>query len=487
MRVLLVASEAFPIIKTGGLADVVGALPRGPGAHGIDARLLMPAYPGTLGRSDADVDGAIPVGELLGVGPARLVPFGERGGLSGWLLDCPALFDRAGGPYLDEHGHDHHDNHLRFGLLCRVAALLATVEGLTGFGVDVVHAHDWQAGLVGAYFAAFGGRRPPTVFTAHNLHFSGRFDPAVLPALGLPASMHQVDGVEFWGSMSFLKAGVFFADRITTVSPTYAREIQTEMGGEGLHGLLATRRDVLSGIVNGIDDAAWNPGTDPQLSRTYDAGDSLEAGKAACKADVQERFGLLVDGAMPVVGMVGRLTWQKGVDLLLSTLPQLLASGAQLAVLGSGDPALQVALRGAAEHHPGRVAFVQAYDEALSHRLIAGADVLAVPSRFEPCGLTQMYAQRYGTVPVVRHTGGLADTVLDDDAHHGQGTGFSFDAPYADPLADALTRALHCYRDRPRLRALQRRAMALHRGWSEAARPYAELYRGLVAVGSRTV
>ena len=488
MRILLVASEAFPIVKTGGLADVVGALPRGLAAHGVTARLLLPAYRGTAERVAVDRTGSIALGDLLGVGHASLLPFEHAdAGLRGWLLECPALFDRPGGPYLDERGHDHHDNHLRFGLLSRTAALLATLEGLTGFAVDVVHSHDWQAGLVSAYFEAFGGRRPSTVFTAHNLHFAGRFDASVLPEVGLPASMQRVDGVELWGSMSFLKAGLFFADRITTFSPTYAREIQTEAGGEGLHGLLHTRREALSGILNGIDDQAWNPARDAALAQTYDAGDSLLAGKAACKADLQRQLGLDLTPAAPMVGMVGRLTGQKGVDLLLSALPQLLSTGGQLAVLGSGEPALQLALHSAAAHHPGRVAFVQGYDEALSHRLIAGVDLLAVPSRFEPCGLTQMYAQRYGTPPIVRRTGGLADTVLDADAHPDAGTGFSFEAPSTDSLLDALMRAVSCYRDRPRLQAVQRRAMSLTRGWTKAAKPYAELYRDLLGVGSRTV
>lgn len=490
MRVLMVASEAFGLIKTGGLADVVGALPAALRDHGVTASLLIPAYRGLAAVAQADPARAIALGDPLGCGPAHLVPF-ERAdvGLSGWLLQCPTLFDRPGGPYLDAAGQDWPDNHLRFGLLCRAAAVLATVEGLTGTAFDVVHAHDWQAGLVGAYLDTFGGARPATVFTAHNLHYGGRFDPAVLSELALPTSAYAVDGLECWGTLSFLKSGLFYSDAITTVSQSYAAEIQTEMGGEGLHGLLADRQASLHGLINGIDDHAWDPRRDPALASTYDADEATSGigGKLLCKTDLQQRFGLAVDAATPVVGMVSRLAWQKGVDLVLAAVPELLAAGAALAVLGSGDAALTKRLREAAQAHPGRVAFIEGYDEAQSHRLIAGCDLLAVPSRFEPCGLTQMYAQRYGTLPVVRHTGGLADTVVDADWAPEAGTGFSFGEPTAAALNDALGRALNCYRDRPRFAAIVGRAMDLDRSWRAAAGPYADLYRELVAVGSRTV
>lgn len=486
MRVLMVASEAFPLIKTGGLADVVGALPRALAQHGVNARLLLPAYRGVDEQVELDGD-AVPIGDLLGAGPARLVPF-RTPGLRGWLLQCPALYDRGAGPYLDASGHDWPDNHVRFGLLCRAAALVATVPGLTGFPVDLVHAHDWQAGLVGAYFAAAGGPKPPVVFTAHNLHFSGRFDPGVLPSLALPWWQYDVEGLEFWGAMSFLKAGVYWADAITTVSPTYAQEVQTQMGGEGMHGLLSTRAADLHGILNGIDDEAWDPRADPTLAARYDAEPgALASGKGACKAHLQAQLGLVQDAAIPLVGMVGRLTGQKGVDLLLSAADSLLAAGGQLVVLGSGEPGLEASLRSFAGQNPGRVAFVQGYDEPLSHRLIAGVDLLAVPSRFEPCGLTQMYAQRYGTLPVVRSTGGLADTVVDLDASPERGTGFCFGPPEPGALIEALGRALAAYRDRPRFALAQRRAMALDRGWGRAAVPYVELYRALTADGKRTI
>jgi len=478
----MVASEAFGIVKTGGLADVVSALPPALADHDVEARLLLPAYRGATDNLRVDHAAAIPLGSPLGDGPARLLPFVHKTlDLAGWLLDCPPLYDRAGGPYLDEAGHDHPDNHRRFGLLCRVAALVAMVEGLTGFAVDVVHAHDWQAGLVGAYLESFGGVRPPVLFTAHNLHFSGSFDPGVLPELGLPSAMQQVDGLEFWGATSFLKGGLYYADKLSTVSPTYATEIQTESGGEGLYGLLAGRGDDLHGLLNGIDATVWDPSHDGELAATYGAGPQPSDGKRACKADLQERVGLTIDASVPLVGMVGRLSWQKGVDLLLEALPSLLEHGAQLVVLGSGDGPLELALRTAAAAHPGRVAFVQGYNEGLSHRLIAGSDLLAVPSRFEPCGLTQLYAQRYGTLPVARRTGGLADTVVDADAEPRHGNGFTFGPPNAAALAEALGRGLACWADKPRWQACTAEAMALDRSWTQAVRPYVALYRALAA------
>lgn len=473
----MVASEALPLIKTGGLADVVGALPAALATHGVSARLLCPAYRGVEAKVDARRDQARPLGDPLGVGEAALVPF-SAGTLHGWLLDCPALFDRDGGPYLSPAGHDWDDNAVRFALLSRVAAQMATIEAMTGWRVDVVHAHDWQAGLVGAYLAAFGGVRPPLVFTIHNLQFLGRFAAAILPSLALPWWMNSMHGLEFYGEVAFLKGGVFFADAVTTVSPTYAQEIQTPLGGVGLQGLLAARADDLHGIVNGIDDAAWNPTGDPLIAAPYSAED--RTGKTACKRALQKELGLEV-GDRPLLGSVGRMTGQKGIDLVLQSLPRLLHAGAQLAILGSGEAPLELAARAAAQGNPGQVAFVQGYHEALSHRVIAGSDALLVPSRFEPCGLTQQYAQRYGTIPVVRHTGGLADTVRDADADPEQGTGFSFAAPDAGALSEALDRTLACLHDAPRKHALVRRIMGLDRGWSNAAQPYVALYRALTA------
>ena len=467
MRIMQVASEAFGLVKTGGLADVVTGLARALVAAGDDVRLVLPAYPGCAERAGATP--LLDLGDPLGTGPCRLL----EGRLSDtdvtvWLVDSPALFARAGGPYLDEHGHDYADNHLRFGLLCRVAATLALAGAPLGWAPDIVHAHDWQAGLVPTHLALWGGARPATVFTVHNLHFQGRFHPSILGAVGLPASVYQVDGVELWGSASFIKGGLFHADKITTVSPSYANEIQDVVAGEGLHGLLTARDDDLHGILNGIDLDVWNPANDEHLASTD---------RAENKRALQAELGLTVDPDAPLVGSVGRLAHQKGFDLLLAALPRLLVRGAQVAIVGSGEPWLEDALSHAAAANPGRVAFVSGYHEALSHRMVAGADIFAVPSRFEPCGLTQLYALRYGAIPVVRGTGGLLDTV--HDASTPDGVGFVFGPPTHHALADAMDRALDTFHDKATWAALQQRGMARNHGWDTAGAAYRALYTQL--------
>ena len=476
MRILQVASEAFGLAKTGGLADVVSGLSQALVTDGEQCRIVMPAY-----RGCASAAGARPLCELgdpLGAGPTRVLS-GQLPGtqVEVWLVDCPALFDRDGGPYVDAAGHDWPDNDLRFGLLSRVAAQLTMLGPTIGFEPDVVHCHDWQAGLAPAHLAWWGGRRPATVFTIHNLHFHGRFSASRLPAVGLPQAAFGVHGVELHGDASFLKAGLYYSDRLTTVSPTYALEIQTPMGGEGLHGLLSSRAPDLAGILNGIDERVWDPRHDEHIPRTYDA--SSLSNKRAVKAALQSEVGLAVDDGVPLLGWVGRLTGQKGVDLLLGALPALLSGGGQLVAIGSGEAPLQHALRFAAEANPGRIAFVQGYDEPLSHRIIAGADMLAVPSRFEPCGLTQMYAMRYGTIPIVRRTGGLHDTVIDAQAPGG--TGFTFAEPTSAALDSALARALAAFTDPGGWSALQRRGMRRGFGWSQSSAAYRALYRAAVA------
>lgn len=475
MRILQIASEAFPLVKTGGLADVASGLSQALVSAGDDVRLLLPAYPGLAQAAGART--RFELGDPLGVGPVSLLE-GQLPGtdVTVWLVHCPALYDRPGGPYLDAQGRDHHDSYLRFALLSRVGALLATAGPLVGWTPDVVHAHDWQAGLTPAYLSQWGGPRPATVFSVHNLHFQGCFDASVLPSIAVAPHTFAVNGLEFYGSASYMKAGLYYADHLTTVSPKYAAEIQSEGGGEGLHGLLHGRAHELTGIVNGIDEQLWNPATDIHLESTYTCAtlDTCAANKVA----LQRELGLDPDPLSALVGSVGRLTWQKGVDLLLQSLPSLLRHGAQLAVLGSGDGALEEAVAQAARATPGRVAFYRGYNESLSHRVIAGSDILAVPSRFEPCGLTQLYALRYGTVPVVRNTGGLADTVTDlRDA--AKGVGFVFQQPHAGALSRALERALQHFSDRRGWRALQLRGMALNNGWDGAATHYRDIYRAL--------
>jgi starch synthase len=478
MRILQVASEAFPLVKTGGLADVVGALSDALASRGHDVRVIVPAYRGVLETAPVGPGVEIELGDPLGVGPARLHPIRlHEGGAAGWALHCPSLYDRAGGPYLDTQGVDHPDNALRFALLARAAATLGAFGEAIGWAPEVVHAHDWQAGLVPAYMQVFGGHVPPCVFTVHNLQFAGMFAPSALPAMGLPWSTFAIDGLEFYGGASMLKAGLWYAQALTTVSETYAEEIKTFALGCGLHGLLSTRAADLRGVVNGIDTRIWNPATDGHLPARYSTAELQ--GKEACGRALRARFGVAEGGA--VIGMVSRLTDQKGIDLLIDAWKALEVEDVRLVVLGTGAPAYEAELAALAEADPSRVGFVKGYDESLSHLVVAGSDLLAVPSRFEPCGLTQMYAMRYGTLPVVRRTGGLADTVIDEDEDPEHGTGLVFETATAEALADAIRRGLAMLEDAPRHRAVQARGMSTPWGWDRAAAQYEGLYEELLA------
>jgi starch synthase len=477
VKVLHVASEFFPLVKTGGLADVAAALPQAQRAAGLDARMLLPGLPGILdglvqARKVADL------GTCLGVAGVRLLS-GRLGPdeVPAWVIDAPLLYRRPGNPYLMPDGRDWPDNLQRFGLLGWVAAQIAGAGVLPRWCPEVVHAHDWHAGMACAYLHSHA--RPATsVFTVHNLAYQGLFPHADGALLGLSSAYLTSAGLEYHGQLSFMKAGLKFADRITTVSPTYAREIATPEFGHGLDGVVRARAAVVSGILNGIDTAVWDPATDAHLACNYDR-DHLH-GKALCKAALQTEVGLAPDADAPLLGALSRMTPQKGLDLLLQVLPRWLDSGGQFIVQGNGDAALEAGFRDLARRHPGRVATHADYDEGRAHRLIAGADLLAVPSRFEPCGLTQMYALRYGTLPVVRRTGGLADTVLDaqpeDGASPGEQTGFIFGRADAADLDQALTRARSAWRDLPRRQVLQRAAMAMDFGWATSARRYGDLY-----------
>lgn len=483
MRVLLVSSEVYPLIKTGGLADVAGALPPALKALGGDVRVLLPAYPAALKAMEAAGPLTVTdIGDPLGYGPARLL----GGILPGtdcpvWLLDHPGLYQRPGGPYTGPDGRDHPDNHRRFALLSKVAALLARGETAVDWRADVVHCNDWQTGLVPAYLRLAeqrGGAGPGSVFTIHNLHFGGIFDPALLGEVGLPSPFYGINGVEFYGALSMLKAGLFYADRITTVSPTYAWEITTPEGGRGFDGLLAGRAHAgqLTGILNGVDYAQWNALTDPALAHPYDAA-TVEAGKAANKAALQAEVGLEARPGAMLLGLVSRFTDQKGVDLVLQAARHMVDSGAQLVILGSGDAGLEQALAALPHGFPGQVSVRIGYDEDLSHRIQAASDVFLVPSRFEPCGLTQMYALRYGALPLVRRTGGLADTV--SEIGDGRGTGFLFESPSPEGLLGAFYHALGVYRRPQDWAAARQRAMAQDFGWDRAARQYIDVYRDL--------
>jgi starch synthase len=476
LRVLYATSEYAPLVKTGGLGDVAGALPAALRELGLDCRVLMPAYRGIERRLETGAKTAS-VEPLARVPAADLVEAVFPGAVPGWLVDAPALYDRDGGPYLTASGRDWDDNALRFGLLSRVAAWLGQRRG-DAWRADVVHVNDWQTGLAPAYAALRVTERTATVITVHNLAFQGVFDARWLTELGLPASSFAMEGVEYYGRLSFLKAGLYYADAITTVSPTYAEEIQREPGGMGLQGLLAHRRGALTGILNGIDTVAWDPRTDRHLVRPYDAA-HLDA-KAASKRALQADVGLTLDDEAFLLGVVARLTAQKGVDLVADIAPSIGQWRGQLVILGTGDPALEQRVRDLQQRHPGRIAAIVGFDERMAHRIEAGADAFLMPSRFEPSGLNQMYSQRYGTPPIVHATGGLADSVVDcspEALAAGTATGFTFREPTAAALLAAIDRARSAWADAPTWRRIQRNGMARDFGWRRAAGAYAEVYR----------
>lgn len=476
MRVLIVSSEVFPLIKTGGLADVAGALPPALAARGVDARILMPAYPLALQKLGKPL-GTIDLGILPGFGGTRLIvgtmPDSQ---VPVWLVDNPSLYERAGGPYQRPDGGDHDDNFRRFALLSKVAVLVATGQAVPNWSADIVHTNDWQTGLVPAYLKLQGFSRPKSVFTIHNLHFPGIFGPEILSMVGLPPECFSMHGLEFNGKVSYLKAGLYYADRLTTVSPTYAWEITTAEGGRGLEGLLAARAHSkhLTGVLNGVDYDLWSPASDKYIPFPYTA-QTVAEGKAANKAALQEKMGLDLLPNAPLLGLVSRFSDQKGVDLVVAAAGQMVAAGAQLLFVGMGDPGLEHAVRRLAEQYPGRVACEIGYNEPLAHQVEAGSDIFLVPSRFEPCGLTQLYALRFGALPLVRRTGGLADTVL-DTIDGVAGTGFLFDTPTSDGLLGAFYRALDLYRSPDEWHYARQRAMAQDFGWDRAADSFLRLY-----------
>ena len=481
MRVLHVAAEVYPHVKTGGLADVLGALPVAQARLGIDTQLLLPGLPGLRAGLEAPRIVA-DIGPAFGAARVRLL-HGRLAQLDlpVWLIDAPLLYTRAGNPYHRDDGSEWPDNLQRFALLGWVAAQLCSGALDPDWTPDILHAHDWHAGMACAYLAAHAAQAR-SVFTVHNLAYQGLFPHQDGALLGLSSRFMSSAGLEFHGQLSFMKAGLKFADRITTVSPRYAQEMATPEFGHGLDGVVRARAAVVSGILNGIDTATWDPATDPALSCRYDAG-SL-AGKARCKGALQVEAGLAVNGDAPLLLALSRLTHQKGLDLLLAVLPDWLALGGQLIVQGSGDPELQRAFVEAAQAYPGQVAAFIGYDEERAHRLIAGADLIAVPSRFEPCGLTQLYALRYGTLPVVRRVGGLADTVREHASVGAQvsaasANGFVFEHDDARSLMQALQRAAGAWRDPVRRRGLQGAGMGEDLSWTGPAQAYASLYATL--------
>ena len=501
MRILFAASEMAPWVKTGGLGDVVAALPPVLSKLGEEVKVLLPGYPALL-QAFPDAPIVAQLANLGGTLPdATLREARTADGLSLLLLDCPACYARPGNPYLGSDGRDWPDNVTRFGLLSRVAALLASDASPLAWKPEVLHCHDWQSALAPAYLHYLhGGRvgklgaRAGVLVTVHNLAFQGKFGQETLAGLGLPPAAWAMDGVEFYGELSFLKAGIQFADWVTTVSPTYAREIQTDAEGMGMAGLLRSKSAQLSGILNGIDDIAWNPASDRLLPHAY--SDTAFEGKAANKRALQQKLGLQARDDVLLFGVVSRLTHQKGLDLLVPIEAELLALPVQLAVLGSGDPLLEAAFLGLAQRHPGRVAVTIGFDETLAHLIEAGADSFLMPSRFEPCGLNQMYSLAYGTPPIVRATGGLADTVIDLPAsgagieggtQAGLANGFTFQAADGAALLGAIRRACDAWQSPALWRQLQLNGMRGSWDWQAPAGQYQALYGQLGKGGSKGV
>ncbi|MDE1184561.1 glycogen synthase GlgA [Paraburkholderia sp.] len=483
IRALHVASELYPLLKTGGLADVAGALPPALIERGADVRVLLPGFPAVLAGL-TDMKEVARIGQRFGAAHVTLEQ-GKLGanGLIVYVIRADSLYERAGNPYLDAEHVPYGDNGQRFALLGWVAAQLAQQLD-PAWTPHIVHAHDWHAGLAPAYLKAAeraqGRALANTVFTIHNLAYQGVFPAQLFDQLELPPDFFDMHGVEFYGQLSFLKAGLYYSDRITTVSPTYSREIQTIAQGGGLDALLRTRTHDLSGILNGVDYTVWNPSTDALLPDHYTS--TRLSGKNACKAALQKRFGLAQQSDALLFGVVSRLTEQKGLDLLLAATPEIVRRGGQLVVFGTGDPAIEHGLQRVAQSHPESVAVELGFDEGLAHAIVAGSDVIAVPSRFEPCGLTQLYALAYGSLPLVHCVGGLADTVVDaslENLADDLTTGFVFNHFDPHSLALAIRRAFALYGRRSEWKATMRRAMRQDFGWGASADRYLTLYREL--------
>lgn len=477
IRVLFATSEVFPLVKTGGLADVSASLPEALCRNGYDVNILLPGYPSALSaarKAGSRRQARFSIGQYdVSLWRTRL----PGTAVSLWLVDCAALFQRDGNPYQNDDGEDWWDNAHRYHLFARVGVMMALGQAGINWAPDIVHCNDWQTGLIPAYLSHYK-ERPGMVFTIHNLAYQGLFSRETFRALGLPDSLWQFDQLEFHGQLSFIKGGLVFSDRVTTVSPGYAREIQNPEFGYGLDGLLRHRQHALAGILNGIDTRQWNPEEDGYLEFHY--GPDHLKNKSQCQARLRQELGLAMDGA-PLLGFIGRLVSQKGIDWLLEVIPPLLERGCQFAMLGSGEEHYQSRLRELARDWPEQLSLTLGYDEGLSHRITAGADIFVMPSRYEPCGLNQMYSLRYGTIPVVHAVGGLSDTVFDpaDTSGH-TANGFCFREPESGALLHAIERALECMNNRKAWHRLQENGMAGDYSWKKSARLYGELYQNIL-------
>lgn len=477
LNVLIPSSEIFPLAKTGGLGDVAASLPVALRAMDMDARVLMPAYRGVTSIVSArpaskwfrPMIGSDKVRLLKGVLPGTRVPI--------YLIDCPSLYDRPGDPYNDGYGQEHPDNAIRFGVLSKVAALFGCGDGLDDWRADVVHGHDWHCGLATAYLKFAADATAASVFTIHNLAYQGNFDRKVRHALGIDSLAFHMDGLEYYGHLSFMKSGIFYADAITTVSPTYAKEIQEAENGFGMDGVLRHRVDHLYGVLNGIDVEQWDPETEESLPARFSADDP--GGRSACRRQLLERCGMASEDPRLVVGMLGRMTAQKGWKVLLEAMPALLKDGVRFILMGSGHQEYDEEIRHLVDRNPGRVGHHGGYDEAFARLLYAGCDALAVPSFFEPCGLVQMYAQRFGSLPIGHRTGGLADSIVDPDLPAGKSpNGFLFSPVTPAALANAIRRADRMLSRSPdQWIELRDNAMRRDCTWEKSAARYVEIYQ----------
>ena len=483
MRVLFATSEAYPLIKTGGLADVSGALPKAISqlaAFTGDIKIVMPAYSAVL----AKLNNIQTIANIHVLGQACAIITGNMpdNGLEVIAIQNAFLYERAGGPYSDENGTDWPDNPLRFGVLSRVASLLcSTSSPIKNWLPDLIHCNDWQTGLTPAYMKLLDNSQTKSVFSIHNIAFQGCFDASWVQQLDLPAAHFQMDGFEYFKQLSFLKAGLFYADKLCTVSPTYAQEIQTTQFGFGLEGLLQTRAADLKGIVNGIDAHEWNPATDVHLPKNYNNGRITN--KRVVKHALQQQLGLNIDANAPLLGVVSRLTHQKGLDCLPDIMPKLIKQGCQFAILGSGDKALEAQFNELAESFPSQISMNTGYHEHLSHNIMAGCDMFIMPSRFEPCGLNQLYGLAYGTPPIVNATGGLADTVCDTtelSLKNNSATGFVVKSVTSASLLVTIQQAITIWQDKKTWRKIQKNGMTRDISWAPSAYDYLNYYKNTI-------
>lgn len=484
LRVLFITPEVYPLCKTGGLGDVSAALPAALRELKVDIRLLLPGYPSVMSglkykRKVEEFNDLIHF-PLATLWSAKL-PVSQSTSVPVYVIDCPVLYKRDGGPYLNTAGQDWPDNALRFGLLSKIGAILASDASPLTWFPDIVHCNDWQSALAPAYLHFHPGKKATSLMTIHNLAFQGLFPPETVTQLGLPSTSFNINGVEYYGNLSFMKAGLFYADHISTVSPSYAREIQQAPLGFGLQGLLAARSQHISGIINGIDTKEWDPAIDPHLSKNYSSKNLTT--KNANKRVLQQAMGLEVDSDILLFAAISRFSEQKGYDLILQVAPKLVQTPAQLVILGSGNAMLEENLARLADAFPGKIAVHVGFNEALSHLIEAGADSFLMPSRFEPCGLNQMYSQRYGTPPLVHATGGLIDTVVDCTATtlaDGSASGFLFHGMTQKDFLAGIQRVATAYWNKPIWRQLQKNGMRKDFSWRASAVAYLEIYQSLL-------